>query len=105
MSTLYISNDNLLTVSDLKNAATGLYINDATVSVTLVNKTSVPVAGQTWPQSMEWVAGSNGVYRATMEDDLVLTAGQLYTAKISVDAGNDFKASWELPLTATIRKE
>ena len=103
MSNLYINNDNLLSVENLKNAATGVYINDATVSATLKNSSGVNVTGQSWPLTLTFVSSSNGVYRGTLEDGLVLNEGETYTAEITADAGADQIANWSISLPATKR--
>jgi hypothetical protein len=103
MSNLYLSNDNLLSVENLKNAATSVYINDATVTATLKDKLGVNVVGQSWPLTLGFVASSNGVYRGTLEDGLSLTEGETYTAEINADAGSDQIANWSIQLTATKR--
>jgi hypothetical protein len=103
MSNIYLSNDNLLSVENLKNAATGVFINDATVTATLKDSLGVSVAGQTWPLSLVFVSSSNGVYRGTLEDDLSLNEGEAYTAEINADAGSDQIANWSIQLTAIKR--
>ncbi len=100
---IYINNDNLLSVSDLKNEATGVYINDAAVTMTLKDSTGSEVSGQTWPATMTYVSSSNGVYRGTLEDGLSLTEGQSYTAEITADAGSDQIANWSITMTAVKR--
>lgn len=87
MSNIYLNNDNLLSVENLKNAATDVYINDATVTATLKDKLGANVTGQSWPLTMTFVASSNGTYRGTLEDGLSLTEGESYTAEITADAG------------------
>jgi len=103
MSNLYLSNDNLLSVENLKNAATGVYVNDATVTATLKNSNGVNVTGQSWPLTLAFVSSSNGVYRGTLEDGLSLAEGEVYTAEITADAGSDQIASWSIKLTANKR--
>ena len=103
MTNIYLSNDNLLSVESLKNAATGVFINDATVTATLKDSSNSNVTGQTWPLSLVFVSSSDGVYRGTLEDDLNLTEGEIYTAEINADAGSDQIANWSIQLTAIKR--
>ena len=103
MSNIYLNNDNLLSVENLKNAATDVYINDATVTATLKDKLGANVTGQSWPLTMTFVSSSNGTYRGTLEDGLSLTEGESYTAEITADAGSDQIANWSIQLTATKR--
>ena len=86
---LFINSDNVLTVDELKNAVDDTYINDATVTVTLFDSDGVAVSGQTFPATMNYVSGSNGKYRATLQDDLSLTEDAEYEAVVSIDAGGD----------------
>lgn len=70
---IYISNDNLLTLDNLINSATGQAVNSATVQATLVDEDGTQVAGQSWPVSMPYVSGSSGKYQGSLESALVLT--------------------------------
>jgi hypothetical protein len=103
MSIIYINNDNLLSVENLKNAATGVYINDATVTATLKNSAGVNTTGQSWPLTLSFVSSSNGKYIGTLEDGLALTEGETYTAEINANAGNDQIANWSILFNATKR--
>tara|TARA_R110002167_G_scaffold85605_1_gene232073 strand:+ start:1104 stop:1421 length:318 start_codon:yes stop_codon:yes gene_type:complete len=103
VSNLYINNDNLLSVENLKNAATDVFINDATVTAILKNSAGGNVTGQSWPLTLAFVSSSNGDYKGTLEDGLVLTEGTTYTAEINADAGNDQIANWSVSFTAKKR--
>lgn len=107
---LYVGNDNLVWLGDpdtleggLRNAATGEYINSATVGVTLIDSDGVEVDGETWPKSLSYIAASNGMYRAALSDAVELVAGAEYTAKISADGGPGLLGYWELPVKALTR--
>lgn len=63
-----------------KNALTGVFINNATVTATIKDATGANVAGETWPKTLPYVAASNGVYRALLSGTIALVAGQSYTA-------------------------
>lgn len=96
---LYRNNDQLIELIGLKDAATGSYINDATVTVTLKDIEGNTVTGQAWPAPMLYVAASQGDYQAILEDTLELTIGEFYVAEISATKGT-LKAFWELPMQA-----
>lgn len=102
---LYVGNDNILEVDELKNAASAAFLNSATVTVTLEDSTGTEVTGDTWPKSLTYVTSSDGKYRATMLDTLSLTADALYTAKITADGGSGLLAYWERPLYARSRTD
>ncbi len=101
---VYIANDNLLVVDQLKNALSGTYINNATVTCTIVDSAGSPVAGQTWPLAVVYQAGSNGQYVGVIEDTLTLSETTSYIAKVDADGGSGLKGHWEIPLKAKVRR-
>lgn len=100
---LHVGNDHVLEVAGLRNELTGAALNSATVTVTLVDSAAAEVTGDTWPKTMSYVSGSDGVYRATLVYGLGLTAGARYTARITADAGNGLRAYWEMECVARPR--
>ena len=98
--TVYVLNDNILEVDGLVNAATSKYINDATVTVTLVNKDNEDVIGAV-NLTLDYV--SDGRYRTTLADTLLLTAQDFYTAKVTADGGAGLKGYWEIAVLAETR--
>lgn len=102
-SALYVGNDNVLEVDGLKNAVADTYINNATVSVILVDKNGEQVEGDTWPKTMDYVADSDGKYRCTLKDTLSLSPMEAYTATITADGGADLKGYWEFALRSATR--
>ena len=70
---------------------------------TLKNNSGASVSGQSWPLTLAFVSSSNGDYKGTLEDNLVLTEGETYTAEINADAGNDQIANWSILFTAKKR--
>ena len=106
MNTVYIDNDNVITLDQAFDVITALYLNSATVTVTLLDGDDVAVTGQTFPLTMDYVAASDGKYRAVLEDALELSASPgRYTAVINLDAGGGRKANWRAPVFAAIRTE
>lgn len=100
---IYISNDNVITLVGLQNALdTANYLNAAAVTVTLVDSDDVDVVGETWPLTMDYVAASDGNYRATLADTLTLSAGE-YVAQVNANAGAGLQGYWELPVTVQKR--
>ena len=57
--------------SSLKDTIDDAYINTATVTATIVDDAGVQVSGQVWPLELDYVTGSNGVYRALLPHDLL----------------------------------
>jgi hypothetical protein len=102
--TVFVANTNLLTLSGLKSQLAGTFINDAAVAVTVKNAaTGVAVAGQSWPLAMDYVAASDGDYRAVLVDGLALVAGQAYVAAIAADGGAGRVGFWAFPFVARAR--
>lgn len=99
---IYLANDNLLELQGLQNAATAAYVNNATVTATVVDKNGANVAGQSWPVTLSYVSASNGNYRGTLEDALALTEGEDYTARVAI-SGAGLTAFFEHPLRALRR--
>ena len=102
---LFQANDNILELEGLKNDATGAFINGATVTVTLVDSDDTNVVGQTWPTTLLYVAASDGIYRATLQDVLTLVPDAKYTAKVTADGGAGLLGFFELPVVARIRRD
>lgn len=100
MAIVYVDNTSTVTLSGLQNAITSAYINDATVTLTVLDSDGAEVAGETWPVTMAYIATSNGNYRASI--DATLTAGGKYDAVVNVVSG-DSSANWIVPLTAIER--
>ncbi len=102
---VFQANDNILELDGLKNDATSAFINDATVTVTLVDSDDVNVTGQTWPTTMLYVAASDGIYRATLQDVITLVPDARYTAKVTANGGAGLLGFFELPVVARIRRD
>jgi len=100
VESLYIDSDNLVTLDALYDNAAAAYVNDATVTVTLTDRAGNEVSGETWPVTLNYVAGSDGKYRGTLSDTLSITAYSQYTAKVIADGGPGSKATWYVPVRA-----
>lgn len=103
MEILYSQNDNLVELDGLTNAATGAFVNTATVTLTTIRDAAgVEVSGETFPKTMNYVTASDGKYQATVDKALALTPGQAYTAVIDV-AVSGIDGHWEIPAMARVR--
>jgi len=103
---LYVgANDNILTLTGLMNESTQTYINDAAVTVTLVDKNDVQVSGETWPLTMGYIAASNGNYRSILTDTLsaTLSNGVELIAQITANAGAGLNGFWEIKINTAKR--
>jgi len=101
---LFTLNDMILELQGFKDVVADTFINNATVTVTLVDKDGTNVAGETWPLTMVFVGASNGVYRATLKDTLTVTLGEVLTAQISANGGAGLQGRWDLPIVVKERK-
>ena len=99
----YDENDHSLTLSGLKNGQTDAYISSATVAATFYDATGAPLAGITWPLPLSYVSGSNGDYRATVDQALGVAARDRITVKVTAVAGA-LDATWEEQLTVLKRR-
>ncbi len=102
--TFYKANDNLVELENLKNHATGAYINDATVTMTLKDQSGSAVTGATG-LSMAYVTGSNGTYRATIPYTISCTSHRSYTVEVTADAGSGLLGFWEVPVLIETRSQ
>lgn len=88
---IYIDSDNLLEVRGVINTATEEPINDATVEVTLYDVLpedgGTALSGMTWPFELTYVTDTDGNYRGTLEDTLVI--GDLTGGKLKVEIDGD----------------
>lgn len=97
---LYLQSDNLLEVKGLKNAAGGAYINNATVTVTVVDAGGAQVSGQKLAGDLKLRRRlQRGDYRLTLEDTLAHTENAAYTARVTA-LGDSLKRYFEHPLIA-----
>lgn len=100
---LHVGNDEILELQGLRNELTAGYLNAATVTVTLVDADGAQVTGDTWPKTLTYVTGSNGIYRCTLVYGLGLTAGGRYTAQLTANAGSGLRARWDMECQARER--
>lgn len=99
---LVLNSDNIIEIPALTNGQTGEAVNNATVQLTLQDKSGDNIAGQTWPLAMNYVADSNGTYRAIATYTLTLTHRQKVKAKVIADAGVGAHREWEKYFTVLI---
>lgn len=99
---LLIGNDQTLTLEGLQDEVTLAYINDATVTATVKDRSGNEVAGQSWPLTLDYVVLSNGTYQGNLEDALVLSRGASYFVEITATAGTG-KGFWRFQRKAMDR--
>ena len=102
----YVANTNNVLLNGLQSELDSVYLNAATVTVTIVDAKKIPVTGATFPLSMNYVSGSNGNYVATLTHTLAILNGRPYTAIIDANgniSGTEHIGHWEFPFTAQTR--
>lgn len=100
---IYILSDNIIEVTGVTNAATGTVINDASVTLTLLDAASgIAVEGQTWPLELSYITGSSGNYRGTIIDGITVSANQNLIAEVIVDGGAGLRRYWQRPCVAQV---
>lgn len=102
--TAFVANTNVLDLIGLKEEITETFINNATVTVTIKDAEGTSVAGQAWPLAMDYVASSDGDYRAFVSEDLELVAGTRYVAYIEADGGSNRVGHFEFHFKALARR-
>jgi hypothetical protein len=100
---LYIGNNSIVDVTGLRDENSGSFVSDARVSVALYDGSGLPVPGTDWPLAMDYLADSNGVYRATLPFTLALSEGARYVARVIADAGDGLRAQWDMPCVGRLR--
>jgi hypothetical protein len=100
---LYLGNNSIVDVTGLRNEHTGEFVNDADLSMTLLDKTGAPVGGANWPAAFQYMADSNGVYRATLPHTLAIAEGERYVARVVANATLGLRAQWDLLCVGRLR--
>lgn len=103
-SVVYVDNSNVIELRGLKLAIENTYVNDADVTVTVKDSAGADVAGQAWPTTMDYVAASNGIYRAIVEEAAELVADETFYAFIDADAGAQRIGHWEFAFVPKVRR-
>jgi hypothetical protein len=84
LEVLAINSDNLVRLDGLTNASTGAYVNNATVTFSLLDAGgNILIANS----SMSFVASSNGRYEGTIPYTTVLTLNAFYMLQITAIGG------------------
>ena len=99
----YVGNTNLVQLNGLKDGSTGLFVNDATVTVTIEDSLGTPISGETFPVTMSYVTGSNGDYEGAVSENLALVDGTTYYAVIDATFTGAV-GHWEYAFTAKTRR-
>lgn len=96
----FIENDMVFEVLNLVDSETGDFVDDATVTAELKNidDTTVTSVNVTFPITLLYVGGSNGIYRGVAQglDEGEVTLGHRYVVEITVTDSAMSKAVWKI---------
>jgi hypothetical protein len=97
---IFTDTDTLYRVSGVFNQQTEAYVNDAVVTLTLLDDADVEVGGQPggWPLTLDYIAESDGDYRGTVSDAITAVAGTTGTAVVEID-GDGLQTTLRLPVS------
>jgi hypothetical protein len=99
----FVLNTNALDLLGLKSHTEGVFLDDATVTFTIQDKSGVEAGGVTWPQVMTYVDGSQGDYQGIVPAATELAAGKQYYAIIDAQGGGERLGHWEMPFKPVTR--
>ena len=102
VSEIYINSDNVVEALEVTNETTGEYINDATVTLSLVDQaTGVEILSV----ALSYIPSSGGGYRGVIPYTAVITFGQKLLAKLTIDGGAGLQKYYELSYIAVVDKK
>ncbi|MCP5428538.1 MAG: hypothetical protein H6966_09770 [Chromatiaceae bacterium] len=99
---VYIGNSNQVRLLGLRNATTGEYENNGSVSCVLKDSAGDNIQGETWPKSMSYVTGSDGDYVATISPLINVNHKQELVAEITATASG-LTGFWQRPCRVKTR--
>lgn len=99
---LFKANDQIIEIFGLKNGLTNGFINTAVCTATLKDSTGSSVTGIT-DLSLDYIAGSNGIYRGIIQDTFDPPTGNNYILNIDSDDSGD-KLHIEIQARVSVRR-
>jgi hypothetical protein len=106
----YVQSDNAVW---LRGAATINFLTgehvflDGVAIVTFRVQTAdhVDLPGTIWPETMQYIDGSDGDFLGVLRDTLTWEPDQTYRLVATVEAGPDQKRTWDMPLRTVVSQE
>ena len=96
-SVIYINTDTMFTVTGVYNEQSKSYVNDAVVTLTLLDDAGDEITGMTWPATMSYVASSDGDYERNIVEGIGAVAGTTGTAVVHI-VGDGLESNLRLPV-------
>lgn len=81
-----------------------IYVNDAIVTVTIIDSAGDELSGENWPIILPYIASSNGLYSKSFSPFQSLINNELYTVIIEVIGSDGLENTCEKKIRATNRK-
>ena len=100
---VFVNNSNAILLRGLRNENDSTFITNAVVEVTIKDKNNIAIPGVSWPKSMLYVTGTDGDYRAVLEDTIIFVPGATYYAYILANGGTNKIGRWKYSFTALER--
>jgi hypothetical protein len=83
---------------DLATGATTPLDGSATIAYRVQTAEAVDLPDYAWPETMDYIAGSDGDFIGVLRDTLPWTVNQTYRLIVEADAGPDQRRVWEIPV-------
>lgn len=98
---ILFQSDNIIEVSNLKDAVTGALLTGATIEVrVLEDREGAEVAGGSWPVVLAEIV--QGLYRGTIPDTVTLLLDHTYYVETVVNAGPGLQRKFIDPANAVV---
>ncbi len=91
MIRLFTANDMLIELDGLRDAASDVYVPNATVTARVYDEYGNDISG---PIAMGFVPGSNGLYRGVVENTLPLQEGRSYEVVVTAGGAGIPDGEW-----------
>jgi hypothetical protein len=101
MELFYSGNTNVLELRGLRNAATGVYDNSATVNCVITDGAGAVLDTQAMQPVVE--NPNQGKYRATVLHSVALITNRTYKATVTATTNDGLVGKWTLPIMSQIR--
>jgi len=104
--TINLENSNLVELNGLKDKALGVFQNVASVVCTLYEPDGTTEVGSaTWPLTLTYASGSDGVYRGVITNLADIVEGPIYRAVVTAVASQgQLTNRWNQPTKAIVRQ-